>query len=304
MIGMVGAGRVGAQAALEMASQGLDDIRLVDIVDGLAEGEALDISHKISETGVDVSVTRSTDYSTLRGSDLVIITAGLPRKPGMTRMDLLGKNAGIISSIAKEVAKHAPESVLIMVTNPMDVMTFLALKAGGFRRERVVGMGGLLDVSRFKFVLARRLLVSRSSISSIVIGEHGESMVPVASHTSVGGVALTSLLSDGEILQAVEETKKVAADVIAKKGATVDAPANAIARMAKSVIWNRREVLPASAQVDGQYGSRGICIGVPLKLSAEGIEQIYELKLSEKEKQTFTAGAETIKQAIAALPPF
>jgi len=304
MIGMVGAGRVGAQAALEIASQGLDDIRLVDIIEGLAEGEALDISHKISETGVDVSVLGSTDYSTLRGSDLVIVTAGLARKPGMTRMDLLGKNAGIIASVVKEVAKHAPESVLIMVTNPMDVMTFLALKAGGFPNERVVGMGGLLDLSRFKYVLARRLQVSRASISSLVIGEHGENMVPVASHTSVGGVPLTSLLSDGEILQAVEETRKVAADVIAKKGATVDAPANAIARMARSVALNRSEVLPASAMVEGQYGSRGICIGVPLKLSARGIEQIYELKLSEREKQGFNAGAETIRQAIAALPPF
>ncbi len=303
MIGMVGAGRVGAQAALELASQGVDHIRLVDIIEGLAEGEALDISHKISETGVDVSVTGSTDYSTLRGSDLVIITAGLARKPGMTRMDLLGKNAGIISSISKEVAKHAPDSVVMTVTNPMDVMTFLALRTGGFRRERVVGMGGLLDLSRFKFVLAKRLQVSRSSISSIVIGEHGESMVPVASHTSVGGVPLTSLLSEGEIVQAVEETRRVAAEVIAKKGATVDAPANAIARMAKSVLWDKREVLPASAMVDGQYGSKGLCIGVPLKLGANGIEQIYELKLSDREKQMFDTGAETIRQAIAALPP-
>jgi len=301
MIGMLGAGRVGAQAALELASQGVDDIALVDIVEGLAEGEALDISHKISETGVDVSVTGSTDYSTLKGSELLIVTAGLARKPGMTRMDLLQKNAAIVSSVVKEAAKHAPNSILMMVTNPMDVMTYLAIKAAGFRRERVVGMGGLLDLSRFKYVLAKSLRVSRSSITSIVIGEHGENMVPVASHTSVGGVPLSSLMNENEILKAVEETRKVAADVIAKKGATVDAPANAIARMAKSVIWDRREVLPASAMLDGEYGLKGVCIGVPLKLASRGVETIYELKLSEREHQSFVSGADTIKQAIGSL---
>ena len=304
MIGMVGAGRVGAQAALELASQGVDDIALVDIVEGLAEGEALDISHKISETGIDVSVAGSNDYSTLRGSEVVIVSAGLARKPGMTRMDLLEKNSGIIASVSREVAKQVPGCILIMVTNPMDVMTYVALKTTGFRKERVIGMGGILDLSRFKYVLAKRLQVSRSSISTVVIGEHGENMVPVASHTSIGGVPLTSLLSETEIIQAIEETRKVAADVIAKKGATVDAPGNAIARMAKSVVWDRKEVLPASTMLEGQYGQRGICIGVPIKLGKAGVEQIYELKLSEKERQSFTSGGETIRQAIASLPKF
>ena len=304
MIGMVGAGRVGAQAALELASQGVDDIALVDIIEGLAEGEALDISHKISETGVDVSVAGSTDYSTLRGSEVVIVSAGLARKPGMTRMDLLVKNSGIIASVSREVAKQVPGCILIMVTNPMDVMTYVALKTTGFRKERVIGMGGILDLSRFKFVLAKRLQVSRSSISTVVIGEHGENMVPVASHTSIGGVPLTSLLSEGEISQAIEETRKVAADVIAKKGATVDAPGNAIARMAKSVVWDRKEVLPASTMLEGQYGQRGICIGVPIKLGKAGAEGIYELNLSDKERQSFMSGGEAIRQAIASLPEF
>ncbi len=302
MIGMVGAGRVGAEAALELASQGVDDVVLVDIVEGLAEGEALDISHKLSETGVDVSVTGSTDYSTLRGSEVVVVTAGLARKPGMTRMDLLNKNSGIISGVARAVAKHAPDAVVIMVTNPMDIMTFAARKATGFPSHRVVGMGGILDLSRFKYVLARKLAVSRSSISAVVIGEHGENMVPVASHTSVGGVPLASLLSEEDVNQAIEDTRKVAAEVIAKKGATVDAPGNAIARMARSIVWDRKEVLPASTMLSNEYGQSGICIGVPLKLGRGGVEMIYELELTPKEKDAFDRGAETIRDAIGSLP--
>src|SRR2546427_3883207 len=304
MIGMVGAGRVGAQAALELASQGVDDIALVDIVEGLAEGEALDISHKISETGVDVSVADSTDYSTLRGSEVVIVSAGLARKPGMTRMDLLVKNSGIIASVSREVAKQVPGCILIMVTNPMDVMTYVALKTTGFRKERVVGMGGILDLSRFKFVLARKLQVSRSSISAVVIGEHGENMVPVASHTSIGGVPLTSLLSEGEISQAIEETRKVAADVIAKKGATVDAPGNRILGRASSFGWAGKKVLPASTMLEGQDGQEGICIVLPIKLWKAGEEGSYVLSLSDKERQSFMSGGETIRQAIASLPDF
>jgi len=222
----------------------------------------------------------------------------------MTRMDLLEKNSGIIASVSREVGRQAPGCTLIMVTNPMDVMTYVALKTTGFRKERVVGMGGILDLSRFKFVLARTLHVSRSSISTVVIGEHGENMVPLASHTSIGGVPLTSLLTEGEITQAIEETRKVAADVIAKKGATVDAPGNAIARMARSVVWDKKEVLPASTMLDGQYGQTGICIGVPIKLGKGGVEEIYELDLSDRERQSFTSGGETIRQAIASLPKF
>src|SRR5215470_11661104 len=165
---------------------------MVDIVPGLAAGEALDISHRLSDAGVDVEVTGSEDYSILDGSKLVVIAAGLGRKPGMTRMDLLSKNSGIIASVTKEVAKHAPDSVILMVTNPMDAMTFVALKASGFPKARVVGQGGVLDNSRFKYVLAKKLNVSRGSITSLVLGEHGENMIPVASHTYISGVPLTT----------------------------------------------------------------------------------------------------------------
>jgi malate dehydrogenase len=301
MIGVAGAGKIGAQSALEIASMGLDDIVLVDIIPGLAEGEALDISHRLSDAGVDVDVTGSTDFSLLKGADLVILAAGLGRKPGMTRMDLLSKNAGIISSVTKEAVKHAPDSVLLMMTNPMDAMTYIALKTSGFPKARVVGQGGLLDNSRFKYVLAKKLGVSRGSITSLVLGEHGENMIPLASHTYISGVPLTSLLSEAEIQQAIDDTRKIAAEVISKKGATVFAPGRVVARMAKAIIDDTKEVLPASAYLEGEYGLSGICIGVPLRLGKGGIEKIYELKLTDKERDWFNKGADTLREAISTL---
>ena len=301
MIGIAGAGRIGASAALEIASMGLDDIALVDIVPGLAEGEALDISHKLSDLGVDVDVTGSTDFSTLRGAGLVVLAAGMARKPGMTRMDLLSKNAAIIAPVTKEAVKYAPDSVLLMMTNPMDVMTYVALKASGFAKVRVVGQGGLLDNSRFKYVLAKRLGVSRGSINSLVLGEHGENMVPLASHTYVSGVPLASLLTEEEVQQAIDDTRKVAADVISKKGATVFAPGRVVARMAKAIVDDTKEVLPASAYLEGEYGISGICIGVPLRLGVGGIEKVYELKMTDRERDMFNKGADTLREAISTL---
>ncbi|HMD79225.1 MAG TPA: malate dehydrogenase [Nitrososphaerales archaeon] len=301
MIGFAGAGKVGAQAALEIASTGVDDLSLVDIIPGLAEGEALDISHRLADAGVDVSVTGSTDFSVLRGASLVIITAGLARKPGMTRMDLLSKNSGIISSVTKEVGKYAPDSVILMVTNPMDAMTYVAYKVSGFPKARVVGQGGVLDNSRFKYVLAKKLGVSRSSITSLVMGEHGENMIPVASHTYVSGVPLTSLLNEDEVQQAIDDTRKVAAEVISKKGATIFAPGKVVARMAEAIVRDSKEVLCASTYLEGEYGLNGLCIGVPVKLGAGGVEKIYELKLSDKERDWFNKGADTLREAISTL---
>jgi malate dehydrogenase len=301
MIGLAGAGKIGAQSALEMASMGLDDIHMVDIIPGLAEGEALDISHRLSDAAVDVDVRGSEDFSTLRGASLVVIAAGMGRKPGMTRMDLLSKNAGIIASVTKEVVKHAGDAVLLMMTNPMDAMTYVALKSSGFPKGRVVGQGGLLDNSRFKYVLANKLGVSRGSITSLVLGEHGENMIPLASHTYVSGVPLSSLLSEAEVQQAIDDTRKVAAEVISKKGATVFAPGRVVAHMAKAIVDDTKEVLPASAYLEGEYGVSGICIGVPLKLGRGGIEEIYELKLSDKERDWFNRGADTLREAIGTL---
>ena len=302
MIGIAGAGKVGAQVAFEIASMELDHISLVDIVPGLAEGEALDISHRLADAGVDVQVSGSTEFSALAGADLVIIAAGLGRKPGMTRMDLLSKNSGIIASVTKDVVKHAPGTVILMVTNPMDVMTYVALKASGFPKARVVGQGGVLDNSRFKYVLAKRLGVSRASITSMVLGEHGESMIPVASHTYVGGVPLTNLLNEDEVQEAIEDTRKVAAEVISKKGATIFAPGRSVARMAKAIVNDTKEVLAASTYLEGEYGLSGLCIGVPLKLGRGGVEKIYEIKLTDKERDWFNKGADSLREAISSLP--
>jgi malate dehydrogenase len=301
LIGFAGAGRVGAASAFEVASMGLDDVTLVDIIPGLAEGEALDISHRLSDAGIDVDVRGSADFSALAGADLVVVTAGLARKPGMTRMDLLSKNAGIIADVTKNVAKHAPNSVILMVTNPMDAMSYVALKTSGFPKARIVGQGGVLDNSRFKYVLARKLGVSRASITSLVMGEHGENMIPVASHTYVSGVPLTSLLNEEEVQQAIDDTRKVAAEVIAKKGATIFAPGRSVARMANAVVNDTKEVMGASAYLEGEYGISGIFMGVPVKLGGGGIEKIYELKLSDKERDWFNKGADTLREAIATL---
>ncbi len=301
MIGFLGAGRVGAQSALEVASAGIDDVTLVDVVPGLAEGEAIDISQKIAETGVDVDVRGSTDFSALRGSKIVVITAGVARKPGMTRMDLLQKNAGIVASVAKELAKHAPGSIAITVTNPMDVMNYVVLRKTGFPKGKVIGMGGVLDLSRFKSTISAMLDVSHSSITSLVIGEHGESMLPLARFTSIGGVPLTKLMDDTQIDQAMEATRRVAIDVISKKGATVYAPANGVVKMVRAIALDRREVIPASAYLEGEYGLKGVCIGVPLVLGANGVEKILPLDLNDREKAQFTKGAETIKEGIAAI---
>ena len=292
---------MGAQAALEVASAGIDDVTLVDIAPGLAEGEAMDISQKIAETGVDVDVRGSTDFSSLRGSTVVVITAGLARKPGMTRMDLLEKNAGIVAAVAKEVAKHAPGSVALTVTNPMDVMNYVVLRKTGFPKGRVVGMGGILDLSRFKSTISAMLDVSHASITSLVIGEHGENMVPLPRLTSIGGVPLTSLMDETQVALAIETTRRIAIDVITKKGATVDAPANAVVRMVKAISWDRREVIPASAYLEGEYGLKGLCIGVPLVLGANGVQRILPLELEEKEKASFLKGAKTIREGITAI---
>jgi len=292
---------VGAASAFEVASMGLDDVVLVDIIPGLAEGEALDISHRLSDAGIDVDVSGSADFSALSGADLVVVTAGLARKPGMTRMDLLGKNAGIIADVTKNIVRHAPNCVILMVTNPMDAMSYVALKTSGFPKARVVGQGGVLDNSRFKYVLSRKLGVSRGSITSLVMGEHGENMIPVASHTYVSGVPLTSLLSEEEVQQAIDDTRKVAADVIAKKGATIFAPGRSVARMASAIVNDTKEVMGASAYLEGEYGISGIFMGVPVKLGKSGVEKVYELKLSDKERDWFNKGADALREAISTL---
>ncbi len=284
-----------------LVQRNIDDIVLVDIIQGLPQGEALDLSHMAAEIGVDRKIAGSNEYSSLKGADIIVVTAGLARKPGMTRLDLLSKNAGIISSISKEIAKYAPESKLIVVTNPMDAMVYVALKSTGFPKNRVFGMGGMLDVSRFKDFLSKSLGVSNSSIDALVIGEHGESMTPVPSYSSVNGIPLKGLLSGEQLNKAIDETRKVAAEVIRLKGATFYAPANGIARMVEAVHFDKMMLLPVSTYLEGEYGVSGICIGVPAIIGKDGVEKIIQLKLEGEESDSFNKGVATLKEAVASL---
>ncbi|MEM4310845.1 MAG: malate dehydrogenase [Nitrososphaerales archaeon] len=298
MISIVGSGRVGSAVALNLIFKELDDIILLDVVEGLPQGEALDLGHMASRMGKDVKIEGSSDFSSIRGSDLIIITAGSARKPGMTRMDLLHKNFEIIKDIAEKVKAYAPNSKVLMVTNPLDVMTYVALKVTGFEPHRVFGMGGILDSSRFIYYINKALKVSRRSIDAMVIGEHGENMLPLIRYSSVAGIPLTKFLNEQEQKKILESTVKAAAEVIALKGATVYAPAYAVAQMAEAVIKDNKELFPLSTYLKGEYGVRGVCIGVPALLGANGVERIIELELNEEERSIFNRGVEAIKKAI------
>jgi malate dehydrogenase len=301
MISIVGSGRVGSTLAMILVQRNVDDITLVDVIPKLPEGEALDLSHMAAELGVDVKIKGSNDYSAIKGSDIVIVTAGLARKPDMTRMDLLVKNTGIAKAVSTEVAKYAPNANLLWVANPLDVLVYVALKTTGFKKNKVFGMGGMLDLSRFKEFLSESLHISRSSINALVIGEHGEAMTPLPSYTSINGIPIKNFLSEQQLDDTVEKTRKIAAEVIAKKGATFYAPGNGIARMVEAIRYDKKALLPVSTYLEGEYGASGVCIGVPAILGKDGVEKIVELKLSEKEKLSFDKGVANVKEAIASI---
>ena len=299
MIAIIGSGRVGTSIALQLISRELDDITLIDIVKGLPRGEALDLGHTASEMGSDVSVRGSNDYADMKGAGIVIVTAGLARKPGMSRLDLAIKNAEIMKSVSEEIKRYTPNSKIIVVTNPLDAMTYVALKTTGFARNRVFGMGGMLDLSRLKYSLALKLGMSRASIRALVIGEHGDNMVPLARYASVGGIPITSLLSKKDLDEAGEDARKIAAEVIELKGATNFAPANGVAGMVESITRDRKTLVAASAYLEGEYGVKGICIGVPVILGRNGIEKIVEIELNEEERGRFMQGAKVLKEAVS-----
>ena len=297
-ITIVGSGRVGASVALNCGLKELDDILLLDVIEGLPQGEAMDINHQLSEMGIDCKVKGSNSYEDMANSDFVVLVAGIGRKPGMTRMDLLNKNASIVNDVSTKIAKHANNAILIVVTNPLDPMTYLALKATRFRKNKVIGMGGMLDLSRFKSFIHDTTSLSRESIQAMVISEHGENMLPLIRFSSIGGIPLNEFLSNKQSQELTEKTKKVAAEVIALKGATVYAPGNAVASMIDSMKKNRKQVIPVSAYLEGEYGVSDLCIGVPAILGSNGIEKIIELKLNEFERKIFDSGVTSVKEAI------
>ena len=297
-ITIVGSGRVGASVALNCGLRELDDILLLDVIEGLPQGEAMDINHQLSELGIDCKVKGSNSYEDMNNSEFVVLVAGLGRKPGMTRMDLLNKNANIVKDVATKIATHANNATLIVVTNPLDPMTYLALKTTKFDKNKVIGMGGMLDLSRFKSFIHDATGCSRASIQAMVISEHGENMLPLLRFSSIGGIPLNEFLSKGQSEEIFEKTKKVAAEVIALKGATVYAPGNAVATMIDSIKKNKKEVIPVSAYLEGEYGISDLCIGVPVVLGSCGIEKIIELNLNEFERKIFDLGVTSVREAI------
>ncbi len=297
-ITIVGSGRVGASVALNCGLRELDDILLLDVIEGLPQGEAMDINHQFSELGIDCKVKGSNSYEDMNNSEFVVLVAGLGRKPGMTRMDLLNKNASIVKDVASKIATHANNAILVVVTNPLDPMTYLALKTTRFDKNKVIGMGGMLDLSRFKSFIHDATGCSRASIQAMVISEHGENMLPLLRFSSIGGIPLNEFLSKGQSEEIFEKTKKVAAEVIALKGATVYAPGNAVATMIDSIKKNKKEVIPVSAYLEGEYGISDLCIGVPVVLGSNGIEKIIELNLNEFERKIFDLGVTSVREAI------
>ena len=300
MITIIGAGKVGGDAALFSAFKKIDEqILLLDIIEGLPQGEAMDINHTLSEQGVDVEVTGSNDYSDMKGSKIVVVVAGSGRKPGMTRMDLLKINSGIVKSVIENVKKYADDSMIIPVTNPLDPMAHITYKVSGFERNRIFGMGGMLDLSRFKQFIHEATGFSRDSIKALVIGEHGENMMPMVRFSSISGIPLTSILSDEKLSDIVQKTKQVAAKVIELKGATVHAPGNAISSIIDSVVNNRKQVLPVATALNGEYGYSDVTIGVPAVIGKNGVEKIIELDFNDEEKDLFKKSVDSVKNAIS-----
>jgi malate dehydrogenase len=302
MITIIGSGKVGGDAALFSALKRLDDqILLLDVVDGLPQGEAMDINHMLSEQGVDVEVTGSNNFADMKGSKIVVVVAGSGRKPGMTRMDLLKINANVVKSVVENIKKYANDSMIIPVTNPLDPMAFVTYKASGFEKNRVFGMGGMLDLSRFKQFIHEATGHSRDSIRALVIGEHGENMLPLPRFSSVSGIPLSTFLPKEKLDELVQNTKQVAAKVIELKGATVHAPGNAISAIVESVVRDRKQVIPVATYLDGEYGHSGVTIGVPAIIGKKGVEKIIELDLNNEEKQAFDAGVKSVKDAISGI---
>jgi malate dehydrogenase len=302
MITIIGSGKVGGDAALFSALKKLDDqILLLDVAEGLPQGEAMDINHMLSEQGIDVEVKGSNNFADMKGSDIVVVVAGSGRKPGMTRMDLLKINSTIVKSVVEDIKKYAVDSMIIPVTNPLDPMAYITYKVSGFDRSRVFGMGGMLDLSRFRQFIHEMTGYSRDSIRALVIGEHGENMLPLPRFSSVSGIPLSSFLPKAKVEEIIQNTKQVAAKVIELKGATVHAPGNAISAMIESVTRNRKQVIPVATYLDGEYGYSDVTIGVPAVIGKNGVEKIIELDLNAEEKTIFDAGIQSVKSAISGI---
>ena len=304
-ITVIGSGNVGASCAVRLADKGLGDIVVVDILEGVPTGKALDILQSCPIQGVDVNCVGGNDYAATAGSDIVVITAGFPRKPGMSRDDLLWANYDIVKSTVEQAVKYSPNAILIVVTNPLDAMCHVAYKVSGFPKNRVMGMAGILDTTRFRTFVAQELNVSMKDVTALVLGGHGDTMVPLVRYSSVGGIPLTDLL-DGETLERiVKRTRDGGAEIVRylKTGSAYYAPSAATVEMVDAILNDRKRVLPCSAYLEGEYGIEGLFVGVPVKLGAQGIEKVYELKLTEQELAALRKSAAAVKELVDVMRP-
>jgi len=301
-ITIIGSGAVGATTAQRIVEKQLGDVVMMDIVEGLPQGKALDLLEASPIIGYDSKLMGSTCSEDMEASDIVIVTAGMARKPGMKREDLLKINANIIKEVSQNIARYAPDSVVIMVTNPLDVMTYVAMKVTGFEPSRVFGMSGVLDSARFATFIAMELGCSVRDVHAMVLGGHGDTMVPLPRFTTVSGIPITELMSEDTIKRLVERTVNGGAEIVKlMKTSAFYAPSAGITSMVEAVVNDSRRILPACAYLSGEYGLNDICFGVPVKLGRKGVEEIIELKLTEDEKNALYSSANAVKAGISHL---
>lgn len=298
---VVGAGNVGSTTALRIAEKELADVVLIDVLEGVPAGKALDICEAGSIEQHDCKISGCTeDYSDVKDSDIVIVTAGIARKPGMSRDDLLSTNMAIVRSVVTEVALNAPNSILIIVSNPLDAMCHVAFETSGFPKKRVIGMAGVLDSARFQAFISLELGVSVENIQTCVLGGHGDTMVPLPRYSTVAGVPLTEFLPPAKIEALVERTRQGGAEIVAllKTGSAYYAPASAVVEMAEAILKDKKKILPSAVYLEGEYGIHNLFIGVPVKLGATGVEDILEIPLSDKEKEALHRSAASVQQLV------
>jgi malate dehydrogenase len=300
---VVGAGNVGATTAQRIFDRGYADVALVDVVEGLPQGKSLDMLESGPVLGSDAQITGGNTYEHTAGSDIVVITAGIARKPGMSRDDLLMTNMKIVGAVTTEVVKYSPKAVLIVVSNPLDAMVQHAFKVSGLPKQRVVGMAGILDTARFRTFLAQELKVSVSNVSAYVLGGHGDSMVPLIGTTTVGGVPVSKLIAKPRLDQIVQRTRDGGAEIVGllKTGSAYYAPSAAVVQMVEAILFDRKEILPCAAYLEGEYGQRGIFAGVPVKLGACGVEKVIEVDLTPEEKAGLQKSADSVRELVAAM---
>jgi malate dehydrogenase len=297
---VVGAGNVGANCALRIAGKELADVVLVDVVDGVPQGKGLDLLESGPVEGYDVDITGANDYGPTANSDIVIITAGFPRTPGMSRDDLLIKNYEVVKIATEQAVKASPNAILILVTNPLDAMCWTALQVSKLPKTRVIGMAGVLDTARFRTFIAKELDVSVENVTALVLGGHGDTMVPISRLTSVSGIPLSELLDQATIDRLVQRARDGGAEIVKylKTGSAYYAPSSAAVEMAESILKDKKKVLPCAAYLEGEYGIKGLYVGVPVKLGAKGIEKIFEIKLESGEQAALQKSAAAVQELV------